>query len=120
MTKYQALILSLVRRAPRHLTAEQIFLLAKEEAPRISMATVYNSLSALTESGDIRRTHIAGDAAVYDRSVKMHEHLVCDSCGQVRDLEIPNLTRLLSDGAGEQLTSYEVNLHYLCPACRTS
>ena len=118
MTKYQRQILAIIRRAPLHLTAEQIFLLAKAEAPRISMATVYNGLAALTEAGEIRRTHIAGDAAVYDRSVKMHEHLVCDVCGEVRDLDISDFGARLSDAVGEKITSYEVNLHYTCPTCR--
>ena len=120
MTKNQQLIFDLIRAAPRHMTAEQIFLAAKEERPGIAMATVYNNLAALTASGLIRRLHIVGHADRYDRNVNLHEHLVCDGCGKIYDEKLDGLLAELSDRIGTALTSYELNMHYLCTECRAS
>ena len=118
MTKNQTLILDIIRAAPRHMTAEQIFLAAKETRPGIAMATVYNSLGALTAAGLIRRLHIVGQADRYDRNVDQHEHLVCDGCGKITDEKFEDFLRELSARAGLDVSSYELNMHYLCASCR--
>ena len=118
MSKKKDFLLELVRRRPVHLTAEEIFLLAKAELPSISMATVYNNLGALATEGKIRRIHIVGQADRYDRSTDPHEHMVCDGCGEIRDLSIPNFACGLSAEIGEPVLSYELNIHYLCQTCR--
>ena len=118
MSKKKDFLLELVRRRPVHLTAEEIFLLAKAELPSISMATVYNNLGALATEGKIRRIHIVGQADRYDRSTDPHEHMVCDGCGEIRDLSIPNFARGLSAEIGEPVLSYDLNIHYLCQTCR--
>ena len=118
MSKKKDFLLELVGRQPLHLTAEQIFLMAKAELPHISMATVYNNLGALVAEGKIRRIHIVGQADRYDRSTEPHEHLVCDGCGEISDLSIPDFTRALTEQAGVSVLSYELNIHYLCQTCR--
>ena len=118
MTKNQSLILDIIRAAPRHMTAEQIFLAAKEKKPGIAMATVYNNLGTLTADGLIRRLHIVGHADRYDRNVEQHEHLVCDRCGKITDEKLEDLLDELSERIGAAITSYELNMHYLCATCR--
>ena len=118
MSKKKDFLLDLVRRRPVHLTAEEIYLLARTELPSISMATVYNNLGALASEGKIRRLHIVGQADRYDRSVAPHEHLVCDACGCIADYEMPDFTRELAARIGCDIRSYELNIHYLCQTCR--
>ncbi|MBO5051717.1 MAG: transcriptional repressor [Clostridia bacterium] len=118
MTKNQSLILDIIRAAPRHMTAEQIFLSAKEARPGIAMATVYNSLGALASAGLIRRLHIVGHADRYDRNIDQHEHLVCDGCGRITDEKFEDFLAELSARAGIAVSSYELNMHYLCADCR--
>ena len=101
-----------------HLTAEEIYLLAKAELPSISMATVYNNLGALAAEGKIRRLHIVGQADRYDRSTAPHEHLVCDTCGEIADYEMPDFSKELCRRIGCDVLSYELNIHYLCQTCR--
>ena len=120
MTKNQSLILDIIRAAPRHMTAEQIFLAAKAERPGIAMATVYNNLAALTADGLIRRLHIVGQADRYDRNTDLHEHLVCDRCGKISDEKLDGFLAELSARIGTALTSYELNMHHLCVDCRTN
>ncbi|MBQ8174883.1 MAG: transcriptional repressor [Clostridia bacterium] len=120
MTKKKALLLDLVREKPVHLTAEQIFLLAKERSPGISMATVYNNLGALSHEGLIRRVHIDGQADRYDRTVEPHEHFICDECGEIRDIFFHGFTEELAKRLGERISSYELNVRGVCAACQRS
>ena len=118
MTKNQALILDIIRAAPRHMTAEQIFLAAKEKRAGIAMATVYNNLGALVSAGLISRLHIVGQADRYDRNTDQHEHLVCDGCGKIMDEKLHDLLSELSSRVGSEISSYELNMHYLCESCK--
>ena len=47
MTKNGKMILEIIRESEDHMTAEQIFMKAKEISPRIVLATVYNNLNSL-------------------------------------------------------------------------
>lgn len=118
MTKNKALILDIIREAPRHMTAEQIYLAAREARPGIAVATVYNNLGALVEEGEIRRLHIVGQADRYDRNTEQHEHLICDGCGKISDEMFHDFLTELIGRAGAPVTSYELNMHYLCADCR--
>lgn len=120
MTKNKTLLLDIIRAAPRHMTAEQIFLAAKERCPGIAMATVYNNLGALAAAGEISRLHIVGQADRYDRNTAQHEHLVCDRCGCIADARFEGLLAEFSARAGVKLLSYELTMHYLCEACQNS
>ncbi len=118
MTKNQMLILDIIRAAPRHFTAEQIFMAAREKKPGIAMATVYNSLSALVAEGQISRLHILGQADRYDRETKSHAHLVCKQCGAIADRDFTAFLSELEGRIGLPISSYELNIHCLCKACR--
>ena len=118
MTKNKSLLLDIIRAAPRHMTAEQIFLAAKAERPGIAMATVYNNLGALAAEGLIRRLHIVGQADRYDRNTDPHEHLICDGCGRISDEKFSDFITELSARAGVSVCSYELNMHYLCDTCK--
>ncbi len=120
MTKQRALILEIVRAAEDHLTAEQIFLAAKKEMPTIALATVYNSLSYLCETGQIVKIGITGQTDRYDKMLVRHDHCLCDGCGAITDVIIGGLHDSLKKKTGEDILSYELTLHHLCPSCRTA
>ena len=120
MTKQRRLVYDVVHGSCEHLTAEQVYNLAKEQMPAIVMATVYNNLNALTETGLLRRVSIHGEPDRYDRPEIPHEHLKCDVCGAVHDLWINEMRDRLTDWSGISITDYELNLHYICDKCRSN
>ncbi len=119
MTRQRQLVYDIVHNSCEHLTAEQVFAMAKEQMPSIVMATVYNNLNKLTDSGLLRRVSIHGEPDRYDRPEVPHEHLKCDKCGEVHDLWLDDMFEKLSDWSGISITSYELNLHYICDNCRS-
>ena len=118
MTKQRELILSILKQSDRHLTADEIFFLAKLKMPSIAMATVYNNLNAMNEAGVINRLHIDGVADCFDKITEPHDHLLCDRCGKITDIKLPLLAGDLERTLGTEIEDYELTVHYVCPECR--
>lgn len=118
MTKQRELILSILKQSDRHLTADEIFFLAKLKMPSIAMATVYNNLNAMNDVGIVERTHIDGSADCFELVTEPHDHLLCDACGRISDIRIPALSQTLETALGEKIEHYDLTVHYVCPDCR--
>ena len=118
MTKQRDLILSILNQSDRHLTADEIFFLAKLKMPSIAMATIYNNLNAMNDAGLINRIHIDGSADCFDKIVEPHDHLLCDACGKISDIRIPTLSKSIEESIGQEIEYYELTIHYICPECK--
>ena len=118
MTKQRELILSILKQSDRHMTADEIFFLAKLKMPSIAMATIYNNLNALDEAGVIKRIHIDGVADCFDKIMEPHDHLLCDHCGKISDIRIPGMAETIKSALGTEITDYELTVHYVCPDCK--
>ena len=117
MTKYAEQILRRISESESHMTAEQIFLELKKTEPKVVQATVYNNLNALCQKGLIRKLSMEGSPDRYDK-IHKHDHLVCQRCGALSDINFQDLTRDLESQLGEGILSYDLKVFYLCPACR--
>ena len=119
MTKQRAVILEVIRSDMCHHTADEIFSLAKNKLPGISRATVYNNLKYLESEKLIRR--ITGDdlSDRYDNSYIPHGHMICEECGKVKDFNLKDFDKQLSDAIGSDFNSYELKVRYLCDECRS-
>ena len=120
MTKQRKLIVSIIQQSDKHLSAEEIYVQAKQQMPMIVLATVYNNLNALTDQNVIRRVSMHGQKAYYDKNVIPHEHIMCERCGKISDAHVGDLTQLLRERSGLDITSYELNLRYICDACKAA
>ena len=117
MTKYAKLILDLVNQSTGHMTAEQLFLEMKKTEPKVVLATVYNNLNTLCREGLIRKMSIEGSPDRYDK-IKKHDHLVCQKCGTLSDINFEDLTKNLESQLGQGILSYDLKVFYLCSKCR--
>ncbi len=80
------LVAGLLLDKPRHLTAEQILSQLKAEGLRVSKATVYNTLKALTGHGLVRQINLGGDHSVYDSTCTPHHHFHDEETGELFDI----------------------------------
>ena len=117
MTKQRELILQILNQSDRHLTADEVFFLAKLKMPSIAMATIYNNLNAMNEAGIIARVHLDGGADCFERNTEKHDHLICDACGKLTNARIPSMAEHLNASLGFRMESYELMIHYICPDC---
>lgn len=119
MSKYGEQIFKLVQESSGHMTAEQLFLELKKIEPKVVQATVYNNLNVLCQKGLIRKMSIEGSPDRYDK-IQKHDHLVCQNCGALSDINFEDLTRNLEDQLGEGILFYDLKVFYLCQKCRQS
>jgi Fur family peroxide stress response transcriptional regulator len=102
-----------------HPTAQEIYDRLKAEFPNMSFATVYNTLSALTEIGRVQPLTLEGSPTRFDPNVEPHHHAVCDECGAVRDVPIRSRGREPRRVLGDfQVHRVERIYRGLCAACR--
>ena len=117
MTKYGKLIADVVLSSYDHPTAEEIYLRIREQGVQLSLATVYNNLKSLTEDGVLRKLTIDGSPDRFDRAAH-HQHLICRCCGALADVELRDLTDLIQEDIGLEISSYDIRISYLCDNCR--
>lgn len=101
-----------------HPTAEEVFIRAKRRMPEISIATVYNCLDALVQSGVARQVTVDRGATRFCPNMREHCHFYCDTCRNVFDID-------MSDGGpggidlpkGFKAARFEIAIHGICAKC---
>ncbi|HEX7477499.1 MAG TPA: Fur family transcriptional regulator [Polyangiales bacterium] len=68
-----------------HPTAQELYERLHAHFPTLSVATVYNTLSALTRMQRCRPIELGGPIR-FDPNVAPHDHAVCELCGKIRDV----------------------------------
>lgn len=111
-------------RAKPHVSADEVFQLARRDVPQSSLQSVYNALTDFVDAGLVRRIEPAGRPGLFELRVDdNHHHLVCTGCGAVEDVDCavgpaPCLTP--SDSHGYTVQVAEVTFWGLCPACASA
>lgn len=102
-----------------HPTAESVFAAARREMPTMSLKTVYQTLNDLAAMGELQLLDLGTGSTRFDPNVDLHHHLVCTTCGKVRDLhadfrdvQVPRQER-----HGFTLGPAEVVFRGLCDTC---
>ena len=94
-TPQRAAILSILRQATDHPTADEVLDRARAIDPSISLATAYRSLSALVETRIVRRLTLGPEPARYEiMPPSDHDHLLDVETGELTELVAPELDRL--------------------------
>lgn len=117
MTKQRKLIFDIIQQSDEHLTAEQIYSIAKVHMPALAIGTVYRNLKIMSDEGDILHIPVAGAPDRYDRTIVPHDHLICDKCKRVYDLSGGDIKSTLENMAGQKITSYDLIVHFVCNHC---
>lgn len=103
-------------------TAQEIHEDLRRSGESVGLATVYRTLQALTETGEVDSVKTAAGEAAYRRcSSEHHHHLVCRQCGRTVEIAGPAVERWASAQAREHDyadVSHTVELFGTCPACQ--
>ena len=118
MSKQSRAILSIIQGSDRHLTADEILELCREQQLKMSLASVYRNLSAMAADGEIRRIAIGDEPDKYDKNTIPHGHAICRVCGKTVDIFLPQLAQDIGEMLGTEEFSYELNVHTVCEDCR--
>ena len=99
-----------------HPTAEEVFIRAKKGMPDISIATVYNCLTALVKCGLVRQVTLERGAARFCPNMTEHCHFYCDTCDSVFDIDFDKSSGIPLP-KGFEAEHYDVAIHGRCPKC---
>jgi Fur family ferric uptake transcriptional regulator len=123
-TRQRSLILDVLAKSAGHLDADEVYRLARERDPRLSLSTVYRTLNLLRDLGQVDELHLAEEHHHYEaRGSDEHHHLVCLGCGKVLEFVSPmavQLRREQESATGFVVTGVQVDLTGYCPQCQAN
>ena len=114
-TKQRNVILEIVNSSYDHLTAYQIYELAKINVPNISLGTIYRNLSVLASDGCIRVLEVDGTSR-FDRNIK-HAHFICDKCSCIIDV-YDSILNNVENIDGNLVMDYDIKIKGICKKCK--
>ncbi len=128
VTAQRTLVLEIMAENPgEHLTAEEIFDLARRRCREIGLATVYRTLQVLVDLRIIDKISLDDGSARYELGQELgsgrhhHHHAICMGCKAVFSLEedlLDTLEQSLLERLGFTVTDHEVKLYGYCRACK--
>ncbi|GEL16894.1 Fur family transcriptional regulator [Pseudonocardia asaccharolytica] len=121
-TRQRAAISALLDRLEDFRSAQEIHEELRRNGEGIGLTTVYRTLQALADSGEIDMLRTSSGEAVYRRceSADHHHHLVCRRCGAAAEIEGPAVetwAQRVADEHGFTDLSHTVEIFGLCRAC---
>ena len=98
---------------------------------RLPLSSLYRTLAVLAAARVLAKEHDGDGVGRYELAEWLlghHHHLVCSTCGEVRDVgidaptetTIARLVEDVADRAGYRATGHRIDIEGTCAACRTA
>ncbi len=120
-SKQRELILNYILNSHEHLTADTIYADLKKDNPELSLGTVYRNLTKLTEIGAIKKVSLPNQVDKFDKNLEPHAHFICDECGSITDINIPEVDKFLNKISKDEdisIRKYDLTLNGTCKKCK--
>ena len=102
-------------------SAQEIHDHLRRSGDNVGLSTVYRTLQALADNGDVDVLRTEDGEALYRRcSTSHHHHLVCRGCGRTVEVEGPTVERWSTSVAKEHgftEVSHTLEIFGTCPSC---
>ena len=125
LTRQRQIVLERLYQLDKHVSADELAMLLRQEKTGVSKATVYRTLGLLEESGlveanDFRRGHRLYEFA---NSTNKHDHILCVDGEQVIEFQSKELDELIakiSRSYGYEPVSHTLVVYALCNSCKVA
>lgn len=121
----EATVRVLLENEEDHLSAEDVFMLVKEKAPEIGLATVYRTLELLSELHVVEKMNFGDGVARYDlrgdTNKHHHHHLICVQCGSMQEIRedwLGPLEERLEKEFQFTVVDHRLDFQGICKKCR--
>lgn len=102
-------------------SAQEVHELLVQRGEAVGLATVYRTLTRMSEAGDVDVLRTEDGESIYRRCSRTHHHhLVCRTCGRTVEVEGPTVERWTASVAathGFTDVSHSLELFGLCGEC---
>ena len=101
-TRQRRAVVAALRSFEDFRSAQDIHELLRRNGENVGLSTVYRTLQALADCGEVDTLRNEDGESVYRRcSTTHHHHLVCRSCGRTVEVEGPAVERWAATVAGQ-------------------
>ena len=119
LTPQRLAILAYLEGNTSHPSAEDVYRAVLRNYPTMSFATVYNTLEALRQRGEVQELTIDPKKKRFDPNTHPHHHLICVKCRKVvdvqQDYELP-LPKSVRESF--QIVGTHIEFYGLCMKCQ--
>jgi len=108
----------------KHLSAEEIYDIAKGINPDVGMTTIYRTLDLLVELGVLQKLEFGDGRTRYElnnEDMHHHHHLICLKCGEVQEFEqdlLEALEEKISEKKDFVIIDHKLKFYGICSKCR--
>lgn len=121
MTPQRLAILHYLEGNTDHPTAEDIYREIRKKHPTVSFATVYNTVQALIERGELLEITIDPERKHFDPNYSPHHHIMCTGCGRIEDvfIDYSEVLKLPPEVSGDfEIKGNHVDFYGVCSNCK--
>jgi len=120
-TRQRRAVAAVLARSDDFRSAQEIHDLITTQGDSVGLATVYRTLAALADAGEVDMLRNEDGEAIWRScSDTHHHHLVCRSCGATIEVEGPAVERwtdAIARQHGFAAVSHTLEIFGTCPAC---
>jgi Fur family peroxide stress response transcriptional regulator len=102
-----------------HINIDKLYDEVKQKFGSISLATIYKNINAMTKNMLLQEVKLPNEKSVYEIIKENHSHLLCNSCGEVVDIQVEtkNITKDISKKYNFEVSQSDVVLSGTCKKC---
>ena len=120
-TRQRRVVLEELRKLTSHPTAAELYEIARQRLPKISLGTVYRNLELLADNGVIQKLDMGGAEARFDGNPDPHYHVRCARCRRVddvHDLPADFARQEVLSLDGYEILGFRLEFIGICPQCK--
>ncbi len=124
-TQRQTILQAFIDADENHLSAEDVYVLVKEVAPDIGLATIYRTLDLFTELDLLKRLDFGDGRNRYELNdeefAHFHHHLICVKCGKVSEFEddmLETLESIIAKKLNFRTIDHQLKVYGYCSDCQ--
>ena len=124
-TQRQTILQAFIDADENRLSAEDVYVLVKEVAPDIGLATIYRTLDLFTELDLLKRLDFGDGRNRYELNdeefAHFHHHLICVKCGKVSEFEddmLETLESIIAKKLNFRTIDHQLKVYGYCSDCQ--
>ncbi len=122
ITSQRLAIFDILAKSDMHPSVDMIYQQIKKDFPVTSLATVYKTIVAVKEVGEVLELGFTDGSNRYDgQKPYPHPHLICTKCKKICDPDLESLdymTDELTKESGYKMVHHRIDFFGICPDCQ--
>lgn len=123
LTQQRRVIIDVLRKGGGPYTANEILSLVSSKYSGINFSTIYRNLELLVRLGIVEKLNIIDGYCHFKLAGdNHHHHIICNKCGQIREIDICPFSEIVKKAKFEDLdfepTEHKFEIYGICSKCK--